>query len=69
VRWQQPKIRKVVAMTLIMLGLLLGLGGLVSIGLVALIQDHPSRKNSPGSARDDRGQEWASKASPRQKAA
>jgi len=63
VRWQKPKIRKVVAMTLIMLGLLLGLGGLVSIGLVALIQDHPSRKNSRGSARDDRGQEWASRAS------
>jgi hypothetical protein len=50
-------------MTLIMLGLLLGLGGLVSIGMVALIQDYPSRKNPPGSARDDRGQEWASRAS------
>ncbi len=56
-------------MTLIMLGLLLGLGGLVSIGMVALIQDHTSRKNPPGSARDDRSQEWASGASARQKAA
>ncbi len=56
-------------MTMIMLGLLLGIVGLAAMTIVALREDRASRTHARGSPRDDRGPELAPHGSARQKAA